>query len=479
MNFFTKISRITFLLAIICTPIAIIPYSENPYLFGKFIFLGILIFTSLVFFILSKFKNDNEHEIKIPDKLLIAYFIVSIMGHFLSSDIDMSVYSTFPRYSEGLIVDFIIFTSIFLSLNLFKKLNIGKLIFFSSLPVVFISFYEILYSNERVASTIGQPNFLGIFLVLSVFSLFENFYKTYPYRTLLGLLIYLSVIISTSSLTSLFIFIGVFGFFLVKEKIQIPFKFIILILLLILTFTFFKGNILWLKLNDILRQTIVQEHTFISDSLLIRGVLWQKTIELIKNPAFIFQGHGTNTFIYYFEKERPEELNSLSEFYLLFDKPHNYYLEIIFSQGILIFIFFIYIIFKSLKVKYFNNYYLLSILFFIFFNWLDIYLKLLLFLFITQNLRKFDLKVRSAKVLVFIPIFFLLHMLSRLSNDLKNYKNVSSEYVYDKKITQDGKLNSKNLIFHLKIQNWKYLDYEFNENLPIKLFKENKKEKIF
>lgn len=478
MNFFTKISRFTFILAIIGTPLAIIPYSDNPYLFGKFMFLGIFISISLIFYILSYFKDSNEQEIKIPNKLLITYFVLSTISHFFSSDTEMSLNSTFPRYSEGMVIDLLIFSAIFLSLNLFKRLNVSKLIFFSSLPVVFVGLYQVLYINERIGSTFGQPNFLGIFLVLAIFSLFENFYKTHPIRTLLAIIPYMIVIISTSSLTSLFIFIGVFGFFLVKEKIQIPIKFIFLIVIMSIILTIFKGNILWMKLNDILRQTVIEEHTFISDSLLIRNELWKKTLSLLNNPIYILQGHGTNTFMYYFEKERPFELNNLSEYYLLFDKPHNYYLEIIFSQGVLIFITFIYLGFKSLRVKSFNNYYLISILIFIFLNWLDIYLKLIFFLFISQNLNHFCIKFKSLKIFILLPTIVLLHFLSRLLNEYKSY-NTQSEYVYDRKITQDGKLNSKNLIFHLKTQNWKYLDNEFKENLPIKLFKEKVKEKIF
>jgi O-antigen ligase len=478
MNFFTKISRITFLIAVICTPLAVIPYSENAYLFGKFMFLGIFILVSLIFFILSFKENLEKQEIKIPHKLLLFFFGLSIFSHFFSTDIEMSVYSSFPRYSEGLIVDLIIFISIFLAINLFRKLNIGKLIFLSSIPVVFISIYQILYSSERIGSTFGQPNFLGIFLVLSIFSLFENYYKSYPVRTLLAIIPYISILISTSSLTSIFIFIGVFGFFLVKEKIQIPIRVLFIIIVLILAFSIFKGNILWMKLNDVLRQTIIAEHTFISDSFLIRNELWKKTFELNYNLAYLLQGHGSNTFIYFFEKNRPQELDSLSEYYLIFDKPHNYYLEIIFSQGILIFISFFYLSYKSLKIKSLNNYYLTTILLFIFFNWMDIYLKLIFFLIVSQNLGYFQVQVKSTKIFILIPIIIILHMLSRFLNEFKSYSN-QSEYVFDKKITQDGKLNSKNLIFHLKTQNWEYLDNEFEYNLPIKLFKENIKEKIF
>ena len=414
MNYFEKISRFTFLFGLLLLPSFVLLGSSYPFNFGKFVFIGIIISVSFFFLVLSK------KDIFFPSKDLLLYFSIVFTLSFFSSNMELSVLSSPIRFSEGLIVDLIILMSCILVLSLFKKINLDFIIFVSSLPVIFVGLIESFTQSDRIISTFGQPNFLSLFLVLSILSIFRYFRDKNIFLSFLISIPYIFLIITSASVTSFIIFLVIFCIFLRYEKIIVPKKILIILTIGTLFLIMLKGNILWMKLNDILRQTnISTEHTFISDSLDVRLILWEKTLELILNPSYFFQGHGSNTFLDFFENQRPEKLNFTSEKDFIFDKPHNYYLEIIFSYGIIGFIGFVYLITKSIKTTGEYTIPIVAILFFLFFHWFDITLKLFFFLFITLNLKDKKISLNSNHSLIVIPIIIFLNLFTRILYDKK------------------------------------------------------------
>ena len=74
----------------------------------------------------------------------------------------------------------------------------------------------------------------------------------------------------------------------------------------------------------------------LSDPGFIRGGLWLGTTKLIfSSPKVALIGTGPETFPYSFQKFRPRELNYSSEWNFVFNKPHNYFLEVSSEQGLL------------------------------------------------------------------------------------------------------------------------------------------------
>jgi O-antigen ligase len=59
-------------------------------------------------------------------------------------------------------------------------------------------------------------------------------------------------------------------------------------------------------------------------------------------------GTGPETFPYEFQKFRPPELNYSSEWDFVFNKPHNYYLELLTTIGAVGTLFYLLIVFKSM-----------------------------------------------------------------------------------------------------------------------------------
>lgn len=83
-----------------------------------------------------------------------------------------------------------------------------------------------------------------------------------------------------------------------------------------------------------------------------RLYIWQKTIDLIKEkPLF---GYGLNTIGYFFYQDDPQKVSNLSDYRLILDKPHNFYLDLGFGSGVIALTAFLVLvllhIYKNLKI---------------------------------------------------------------------------------------------------------------------------------
>jgi hypothetical protein len=81
-------------------------------------------------------------------------------------------------------------------------------------------------------------------------------------------------------------------------------------------------------------QPLIQRN--LSDPGYIRGGMWLGTAQLIfHSPKTVLIGTGPETFPYAFQFYRPKQLNYSSEWNFVFNKPHNYYLELASEQGLI------------------------------------------------------------------------------------------------------------------------------------------------
>lgn len=81
---------------------------------------------------------------------------------------------------------------------------------------------------------------------------------------------------------------------------------------------------------------------------------WEKTLELVKErPLF---GYGLDTFPYFFPQNDPAIIANLGTSNIIFDKPHNMFLGLLYGSGFFAFLSFmaimILIVFKQLKVYF-------------------------------------------------------------------------------------------------------------------------------
>lgn len=426
MNKDLEISRQIYILGLIFLPFFILPFSENPYTLPKTFFVAAISLLSLLFFFFSR-----PTKIYFPNNLFLFLILLEFINFIFFDN-----YFLFPRYSEGFLVTGIVFTYLFLTLNLFENLNLEKIIFYSSILVIFSSLIDIFILNSRASGTLGQANFLGIFLVISLLSFIKiknEDFKVNKYFEFLYLIVLGVLFIKSASLASLIALVtGIFFIKLDFKKIPRHIIFAGVGILTIAVVLF--GGIFSAKVLDTYNQLLRPKQTIISDSFLIRQKIWVQTFEIFKtNPSKLLLGFGANNFNYYFEKSRGTVLNGYSEANLLFDKPHNYFLELIFNYGIVYLVIFVYVLLLALKTKKYN-FLLIPLLIFLLFNWLDIYLKIIFFTLLFIELPKIEIKspkiVSFLNLMLFITSIFLTSFFSNLMYKDYLFSNGDPRYIF-------------------------------------------------
>ena len=499
MNKSLEIARRNLFYIILLLPIVIFPKSTAIFEISRTFSIGIMVgFLGVYYFLFNKIER-----IKLPSSFILLFFLVSFITNLFSIDKNISILGTYPRFADGDLVNLITFLFIVLILNIWEKVDLVKIAFYSSLPISIIAVLQSFLTNDRIGSTLGQPNFLGLFISLTLIYQFLNFQKIKLklYLKYAILVVQSYVLIKSASLTA-FIALGVvISYLLWSKKIVIGKPKLIFIIILLSALLISQGSILFPKIKDTYFQLVDRKQTTISDSLLIRFAIWESTIKLITTDSKHFLlGSGSNTFAIEFEKNRNTKLDVYSEYYLFYDKPHNYFLEIIYSNGFFSLILFLFITYKSLKSKNDNSVYIVVILFFIAFNWLDIYSRLILFSLISLNLKKEEFKSDNLKVIAVIYFFLVVVSGIFLFADAKFYerdyqtavklmpfndtykaqylisKNENSNDFFFKNQNPLIKIEGLQLYKGQKLEEFKiHLMKDYPNNLPIKILVENAK----
>jgi len=344
---------------------------EFPKMFWVYFFSLFLSAFFISDFVIKKFKLS-----KVP--LQVVFFTFAfLISTLASTHLYTSVWGYYTRFNGGLIsliAYFIIYYVGICKFSLEEVENIFKFSMFSLIPVGILGilqYYGIgVFSAVRVYSTFGQPNWLAQFLGINLlFSLFYFFKEKKP----LYLVLY---IVGFCCLWLTFSLSGLFGFlaglialiiFFIKDKkwhdIKNRFALIVSISLLIggLNPGLYKPKILdiftdFKKIGKSFFITHAQDQNLVSDPGYIRLGLWKGSVNLaFSSLRNILIGTGPETFPYAFQQFRPLSLNYSSEWDYVFNKPHNYYLEILCEQGLLgavSYVFLMIYLFKKLPRKY-------------------------------------------------------------------------------------------------------------------------------
>jgi len=405
----------------------LIPFTAIPWKFDGFEYPKFLVITflgSLCGFIIL---ISNKEKIKLPGREFLIYFSLFIVSVIFSNNFLYSFFGDYPRLNQNLILYLSLFLIAILYLNFLEKINIFQLVFFVSLILGASTFFE---NNERVYSTLGQPNFLGIILVLGIIYSLEKFKDSKFY--LLASLFLVLALVKTASITSIFaLTIGVTYFFWNEGRKYYKY---FLPLLLLVALIIFLHPLTSTKIHDAYNLFTQNKETKISDSLLVRFYIWEDSIKIpfasIKN--FLI-GIGPENFSLFYETYRGEKINFTSEWASLIDKPHNYFLEILIEQGILGLFSFLYLLYVNVKSNKKDRKYLIPIIIFLFFNWAFLYLQLIIFLILTKkdeykneiNLPKISLATLSIFLAIINFQFFFKY--DEISNEVDYYKTNNPE----------------------------------------------------
>lgn len=290
---------------------------------------------------------------KTPLDLPLTLFLISqILATIFSIDPHTSLWGYYSRFHGGLfstVSYLILFYGLVSNLD---QTDLDLLIFSIVGTTALVVLYAILEHfgidkdlwvqdvQNRVFSTLGQPNWLSAYLI-AIFPLvfYSGMYGRSvlrPYYLAFSLTILLAIWFTKSqsglAATALILFA------VTCHQAFTRFKpaFFLLIPALIVTLYFQLPRItkiisLYQKPIAVLVQEEAATRVGGSDSMLIRRVVWQGALDLFKRrPIF---GTGVETFAYSYYWTRPPAHNLLSEWDFLYNKAHNEYLNFLSTTG--------------------------------------------------------------------------------------------------------------------------------------------------
>ncbi|QCX32741.1 hypothetical protein FDN13_02920 [Caloramator sp. E03] len=358
-----------FIICIICIlPLIITPNRLDYYYEAKTYLLYILCFFTFIPFILLKLKkhfNDN----KLIYYILFAYIFTLSISTFYSINFYQSLYGKIYRYEGFLtLICYIIIFFIASSSYTFSKNHLIYLFTSSSL----ISIYGILqyfgYNLVKVDpirskwvryvySTIGNPNFLGSYLVLILPISIYCFIKSKKIIYIVTSSLFYSTLLLTNT-RSAWLGFGVSFILLaiLSLKYKKGLKSLLLVLFLIFAIALFlnfnKNNALIKRFDSIIidAKTFYLNNATSEYSGSSRIFIWKRALKLIQKSPFI--GYGPDTFdLVFMSNYRNDVKKYIGN--IIIDKAHNEYLQIAVTLGIpalFIYLFFLFtILYKAFK----------------------------------------------------------------------------------------------------------------------------------
>ncbi len=371
---FTRFLEIAFFALLVLTPLIhgnlATEYFEFPKMFIVY-FAGSLI--ALVYLLGLIWK---VFPFKTPPIFITLFFLTQVTSALLSDFPYTAFWGYYPRLNGGLVSSLIYFGLFTVAFSVFDFRTILKFIFFglvlSSIPISILGILQYLGLTgtqiTRVYSTIGQPNWLAIYLVWVLLLIFHRFLKDSKDKLLLiWLAIFVLVFVCfwlTFSLSGwLALLAGVLALFWLNKS-QYFFKRLPILLLPALLLTLFFPGMIFSRIQDGLVDflklfsgwfvVLAQTNTYqVSDPGFIRLALWEGTLHLIfSSLRYFLIGTGPETFSYIFPFFRPLALNFSSEWDFIINKPHNYYLELLAETGVFSLILHLFILSKAFLRKH-------------------------------------------------------------------------------------------------------------------------------
>lgn len=384
-----RLSRFLAVILIFFTPLLFVTNTNEAFEFPKMYYVYFIGGTLATLDLIRNLLTDKK--IIMPNAYVLAFLASQIIATVFSTHLYTSLWGYYSRFNGGLI-SIIVFISLFyVFVNVHTKEFVERLlrlVILGTLPVSLFALFQhfTLDQATRVYSTIGQPNWLGTYIVVVFPLALTKFLKNNQNKKenifwlLLLNLIYSSIwfTYSLSSILGLVATLIIYAILerknIIKEKKKVSILFTIMFCISILSPGVYSQRIndIFSDLNKLegnknsnqdlvfnndislnsgteaiktqennlnnssIIQSVKSNNPQISDPGYIRIYLWKGTLDLttssVKN---LLVGTGPETFPYEFQHFRPKELNYSSEWDFILNKPHNYYLELLSETGIL------------------------------------------------------------------------------------------------------------------------------------------------
>lgn len=359
-----RIIEYSFYLLFFLVPLVMTPWNYELFEFNKT--LAVYFFTLLIVFswgakmiIQKKFLFQKSFW----DLPLLIFLGVQLLSFVFSISHHTSLWGYYSRFNGGL-VSLACFALLYWALvgNLRQEKVLNSLVCLLTSGFIVAAYgvaehfgvdaqHWVQDVQNRVFSTLGQPNWLAAWLVILIpltWAFFLRYwrlsFRNWPLILVsVVFLVYLLAFLYTKSRSGLLglgvSFMGFWGllFWLTKEikKFRWPFLIItaILVILNLVVKTPWQPRFLQFKNPPVAeksapRETIVTGGT---ESGEIRRVVWKGALSLWQHHPFL--GTGPETFAYSYYWYRPREHNDVSEWDFLYNKAHNEYLNYAATSG--------------------------------------------------------------------------------------------------------------------------------------------------
>lgn len=365
-----KVKNLLFYLVIGFIPLVLIPIDGTlETSWTKLIFLSII---SILFLYICIRRRDSVTfmEDTLENRFLAGYFILVVISIFFSMDPAISLVGSAYRY-DGFIAFVLYVFSYLIARNaknvekvMFPLITVTSMIIaiygilqFYNIDPIPAHLYGLKWTNKAFA-TMGNPNFLGSYLVLSIpIPIYLYFYKGWKSGLFAYNILFLGLLCTQTRGAWIGAFISLIAFLVIHkvsrgfERAEIKKVIIVLSssLAVILFFAFTSNNIFMVRFLSVFYDfsKIVKREEGAAMGGSMRVYVWGKVIELIKmRPLF---GFGLDTMYIAMNTYFRGEIISDFGKYVNWDKSHNEYLNIAVSSGLLSLAAYLGFVFLSVK----------------------------------------------------------------------------------------------------------------------------------
>ncbi len=391
MNKPQKAIQFLFGLLFFTVPLILWPFTSELFEFNKMIF--VYLFTILIaafWAVRSILQRKFIFRRTILDIPLLVFLGSQLISTIISIDPLTSWLGYYSRFNGGFISIFCYSLLYWAFVSNITKKGVLKLLKIILVSATLVSIYGVLEKlgidkevwvqdvQNRVFSTLGQPNWLAAWLVALLpttwFFVIKNSEKKFSFKKIVPYILnvlFFAVLIFTGSRSGLLGFVIAFltfwVFVFIKHKLKFLKEFSIVNLSILICIGIF-GTQFTPSISDLLTKkhtSNAQENTLQIGTVLetggtesgkIRKIVWEGAIDAWKHyPIF---GTGVETFAYSYYMFRPIAHNLTSEWDYIYNKAHNEYLNYLANTGtvgILAYLtligFFIYQIIDPNKIK--------------------------------------------------------------------------------------------------------------------------------
>lgn len=348
---YKDIIQIIIMMAICIVPFVITPGYRDVTQLAKILITQLLVSIITIIWTIKESKKIELVKSNMRFHLLLGiYFILLVISTMNAYKIEYALFGN-PRWWEGIFalttyILLALFTSYYFNISS-NKINLmivsATLISFYGILQCFgiyiVALPEVFISKEYVLSTMGNPNFLGSYLVLFIPLSMYSFMKSKKKIYIMAFSIMHLCLLMTktrSAWLGIIASIIVYIYFANKYKRFKRELFILVIIMLVITILFdiSTGGLFVKRFLTIIQDflSIVERKPEYNRAGSSRVFIWERVVKLIYKKPFL--GYGFDNLGLVFDKYFGVDVATTLGKRIWIDKAHNEWLQVAVSSGI-------------------------------------------------------------------------------------------------------------------------------------------------